>query len=114
MGSDARFDESIHAPTRLRLCALLRPVDYAEFSTITATLAVSEANLSKTIKNLVDLGYVATSKETSPDRPDSRRRTNVSLTGTGRLAFDRHLAALQDLADSSRVDAIPTAPPPVP
>lgn len=105
VGSDARFDDAIHAPTRLRLCALLSAVDFAEFSTITSTLEVSEANLSKTIKNLVDLGYVGTSKDVSPDKHDSRRRTNVSLTAVGRRAFDGHLAALQELADSSRSGA---------
>lgn len=102
MGSEPRFDDAIHAPTRLRLCALLSAVDFAEFSAIRSTLEVSEANLSKTIKNLVDLGYLVTSKDVSPDKHDSRRRTNVSLTAVGRRAFDGHLAALQELADSSR------------
>lgn len=101
MGSEALFDESIHAPTRLRLCAMLRPVDFAEFATLTATLGVSEANLSKTIRNLVELGYLSTSKHSSPDRNDLRRTTNVSLTGHGRRAFDRHLAALQEIATSA-------------
>ena len=89
---------------------MLRPVDFAEFATLTATLGVSEANLSKTIRNLVELGYLATSKHSSPDRTDLRRTTNVSLTSRGRRAFDGHLAALQEIATSARSGA-PVAEP---
>lgn len=110
VASDPHFDESIHAPTRLRLCAMLRPVDSAEFSALTSTLGVSEANLSKTIRNLVELGYITTSKHSSPDRSDFRRRTNVSLTSRGRQAFDQHLAALQEIANSARSAQTPIAP----
>lgn len=111
MGSEARFDESIHAPTRLRLCAMLRPVDFAEFSTLTSTLGVSEANLSKTIRKLVELGYLSTSKQSSPERNDFRRRTNVSLTSEGRQAFDQHLVALQEIATAARPSQDHTTPP---
>ena len=110
VGSDAHFDESIHAPTRLRLCAMLRPVDSAEFSALTSTLGVREANLSKTIRNLVELGYITTSKHSSPDRGDFRRRTNVSLTSQGRRAFDQHLAALQEIANSALSAQTPVTP----
>jgi len=109
VASKARFDESIHAPTRLRLCAMLRPVDSAEFSALTSTLGVSEANLSKTIRNLVELGYLSTSKHSSPDRNDLRRRTTVSLTSQGRTAFDWHLAALQEIAASAQIAPVPEA-----
>ncbi|WP_441791320.1 transcriptional regulator [Leifsonia sp. YAF41] len=100
MSADPRFDEAIHALTRLRLCALLRPLDAADFGTLVNTLEVSEANLSKTIRNLIELGYVHTSKQTSPERADSRRITTVSLTSRGRAAFDGHIAALRELADT--------------
>jgi len=101
VGSEPRFDESIHAPTRLRLCALLRPVDFAEFSTLTSALGISEANLSKTVRKLADLGYLTTTKQPAPERGDFRRRTHVSLTSLGRQAFDGHLAALQELATAA-------------
>ncbi|TFD07005.1 transcriptional regulator [Cryobacterium sp. TMT1-66-1] len=100
MPADPRFDEAIHALTRLRLCALLRPLDAASFSTLVDTLDLSEANLSKTIRNLTELGYVHTSKQTSPERADSRRTTSVSLTPRGRTAFDGHIAALRELAST--------------
>lgn len=92
-----RFDETIHAPTRLRLCALLRPLDGAEFSTIASALDLSEATLSKTIRNLAELGHVRVRKGPSADRNDARRVTAVELTPQGRRAFDGHLAALRAL-----------------
>lgn len=98
MPAEPRFDEAIHAPTRLRLCAMLRPLDEADFSAIAATLELSEANLSKTVRNLTELGYVTTSKQASPGRADARRTTTVKLTPQGRWAFDGHLAALRAMA----------------
>ncbi|MFC5928628.1 transcriptional regulator [Cryobacterium melibiosiphilum] len=101
MPTDARFDEAIHAPTRLRLCALLRATGAAQFSTVAASLQLSEVTLSKTIRNLADLGYVQTSKQASPDRADARRTTTVALTPHGKAAIDGHLAALRELAGSA-------------
>ncbi len=97
MVREAHFDEAIHALTRLRLCALLRPLAHAEFSVLRSELDVSEANLSKTIRQLVEIGYLQTAKRTSADRPDARLRTTVAMTRKGRRAFDGHLAALRAL-----------------
>lgn len=95
MRAEPRFDETIHAPTRLRLCAMLRPLDEADFSAVAATLELSEANLSKTVRNLAELGYLSTSKQSSPRRTDARQTTTIALTPKGRRAFDGHLAALR-------------------
>jgi len=99
VAADPRFDEAIHAPNRLRICGLLRPVDSADFSVLRSALGLSEANLSKTIRSLADLGYVRTAKSASPSREDARRTTTVSLTSAGKRAFDAHLSALRDLAE---------------
>ena len=102
------FDEAIHAPNRLRICGLLRPVDSAEFAILRSTLNMSEANLSKTIRSLVDAGYLRISKSASGDRSDRRRRTSVSLTPAGRQAFDAHVIALQHMV-AGVVEATNTA-----
>ncbi|MBX0301246.1 transcriptional regulator [Cryobacterium sp. 1639] len=99
MPAKPQFHETIHAPTRLRLCAMLRPLDGADFRVIAETLELSEANLSKTVQNLVALGYLATSKQASPQRADARRTTSVKLTTLGRRVFDEHLAALRAMAE---------------
>lgn len=98
MRAEPRFDEAIHAPTRLRLCAMLRPLASADFAAIAATLELSEANLSKTVRNLVDIGYLVTSKQASPERTDARQTTTVKLTPQGRRAFDGHIAVLRAMA----------------
>lgn len=101
MSVEPRFDEAIHAPTRLRLCALLRVTGAAEFNTIATALELTEATLSKTIRNLAELGYLLTVKQASPARADARRTTTVTLTRRGRAAIDGHLAALRALSGES-------------
>lgn len=108
MGFEARFDESTQAPTRLRLCAMLRPVDFVEFFTLTSALGVGEANLSKTIRKLVALGDLSTWKHSSPDRNDFRRRTKRFPHQQARRGFDHHLAVLQGIATQQ----IPARTPP--
>ncbi|WP_157156807.1 transcriptional regulator [Diaminobutyricimonas sp. LJ205] len=96
--SDARFDETIHAPVRLRICGLLRPVAQLDFAVLRDALNVSDATLSKHLKTLAATGYVSSSKAASAGRGDARRITWLSLTPTGRSAFDAHVRALQQIA----------------
>ncbi|HMT49420.1 transcriptional regulator [Dietzia sp. UBA5065] len=90
-----RFDEVIHAPHRLRICALLAPVDSMEFGAVRDELGVADSVLSKQFKVLVDAGFAGTSK--APGHT-GRARTWLSLTGEGRRAFAAHLEALRELA----------------
>lgn len=102
-GVEARpaFNEAIHAPNRLRICGILRPVDSAEFSVIREALDLSEANLSKTVRSLADVGYVRVTKSASTSRTDNRRTTRLSLTSAGRQAFDAHVAALKRMVEGA-------------
>lgn len=101
MFPEPRLDETIHALTRLRLCSLLRGVEEADFKVIASLLQISDANLSKTIRNLVEAGYIETSKAPSPARDDARRTTTVKLTSHGSHAFDGHIAALRIISDAA-------------
>ena len=38
---EAKFDETIHAPVRLRICGLLRPVDCLDFAVLRAPCSVT-------------------------------------------------------------------------
>lgn len=98
MDPDARFDETIHAPVRLRICGMLRSVDELDFAVLRDTLGVSDASLSKHLKVLADVGYVETTKRASDARDDYRRLTWVRLTAAGRKAFDAHVAELRVIA----------------
>lgn len=65
-------------------------------------LDVSDATLSRHVKTLVASGYVVSHNATSPDRGDARRIMWLSLSPTGRRAFDAHICALQDIAGTAR------------
>jgi DNA-binding MarR family transcriptional regulator len=87
----AGFDELIHAPNRLQICALLAAVDSAEFASVRDAVGVSDSVLSKHVRTLEEAGYVSVRKATVA----SRVRTWLALTRAGRRAFDRHVAALR-------------------
>lgn len=93
-----RFDDVIHSPVRLRIAGLLRRITEVEFAAVRDTLDISDATLSKNIKVLVDAGYLAVRKESSPGRADARRLTWIALTSEGRRAFEGHLAELTRIA----------------
>jgi DNA-binding MarR family transcriptional regulator len=98
---EARFDEVIHAPVRLRICGVLRPLEQMDFAVLRDTLDVSDAMLSKHLKTLAAAGFVSLSKAASAARTDSRRLTWVTLTRAGRNAFDAHVRALQEIAGAA-------------
>lgn len=96
--AEARFDELIHAPVRLRICGLLRRVAQLDFAVLRDTLEVSDATLSKHVKSLADAGYVRSSKLASAARSDARRTMWLALTPAGTAAFDAHVRALREIA----------------
>lgn len=89
-----KLDPVIHAPNRLRICALLSPLDEAEFLMLRETIDISDSVLSKHIKRLEDAGYVKKRK----GAVNGRQRSWARLTGKGRQAFAEHVAALQEIA----------------
>lgn len=97
-----RFDELIHPGTRLSLVALLASADWAEFAFLRDQLELSDSALSKQLSTLEEAGYV------SIDRPlrDRRRRVCARLTDTGRVAFEGHVAALQQIVGTADLERI--------
>lgn len=91
--ANAVFDELIHAPNRLKICALLAPVASLEFSVLREHLDVSDSVLSKHIKPLEEAGYVVINKSAS----EGRVRTWLSLSPAGRKAFKGHVDALKEI-----------------
>ena len=104
MSSGARFDEIVHAPNRLQICAMLSAVDSADFATIREGLGVADSVVSKHVRVLHEAGYVEVHKATCA----SRVRTTLSLTSAGRAAYDGHVAALRAIVanDRSRGNAV--------
>jgi DNA-binding MarR family transcriptional regulator len=91
VSTTAGFDEIVHAPNRLQICAILSAVDSAEFVTVREGLGVADSVLSKHIRVLHEAGYIEVHKATCA----SRVRTSLSLTEAGRAAYDGHVAALR-------------------
>jgi DNA-binding MarR family transcriptional regulator len=87
------FDPVIHAPVRLRLCAALEPVREIEFGTLLELTGLSKSALSKHVSVLTDAGYVTQRRAVR----DTRQRMWLSLTGTGRKAYEGHVAALREI-----------------
>ncbi|GGQ81063.1 transcriptional regulator [Couchioplanes azureus] len=90
------FDDTIHAPHRLRICAFLDATTSTEFGVLRDVLGVADSVLSKHLKVLQDAGHVEISKPTGRGRV----KTWVSLTPGGKQAYHRHVAALRALIDS--------------
>ena len=84
------FDQLIHAPLRLRICATLDPVREVEFGALLTLLDISKSALSKHISVLSDAGYVAQRRAVR----DTRQRVWLRLTDSGRSAYRGHVAAL--------------------
>lgn len=89
--SEGAFDEVIHAPLRLRICAFLDAVETAEFAVLRDMLDVADSVVSKHLRTLADAGYVTLDKPTGRGRV----RTWVHLTDAGRAAYRGHVAELR-------------------
>jgi DNA-binding transcriptional ArsR family regulator len=103
-----RFDELIHAPTRLSLVAFLAATSWADFAVLRDSVALSDSALSKQLATLEEAGYIEIRKAFVGRRP----RTSARLTADGRTAFDRHVLALQEIvarAGGSVVRSSPSA-----
>lgn len=89
--TESRFDEVIHAPTRLGIVALLAATRWADFKFVRDETGLSDSALSKQLSILEAAGYVTIRKAFVGKWP----RTSVSLTKQGRNAFNGHVTALQ-------------------
>jgi DNA-binding MarR family transcriptional regulator len=94
-GARPIFDEIVHAPNRLQICAMLAAVDRVDFATVRDSLGVADSVVSKHVRVLQEAGYVSIRKATV----GSRVRTSLALTASGHRAYDGHVAALRALVD---------------
>jgi DNA-binding MarR family transcriptional regulator len=88
------FDPVIHPPSRLQICALLSPLESAEFQVLRDEVGVSDSALSKHLSALEAAGYVKLIKGAA----NGRARTWAALTRKGHAAFAAHIAALTRMA----------------
>ena len=103
MSVPPRFDELIHAPTRLSIVSLLAATEWAEFSFLRDQVGLSDSALSKQLTILDEAGYVGIRKGFVGKRP----RTSVRLSARGRRAFAGHVGALQEIVARSGLAVVP-------
>jgi DNA-binding MarR family transcriptional regulator len=99
----ARFDDLIHAPTRLSIVSLLAASEWAEFQFVRDSIGLSDSALSKQLATLEQAGYVEIGRGFVGKRP----RTSARLTPAGRAAFEQHVAALQEMVVRSGATILP-------
>lgn len=93
---DGEFDEIIHAPVRLRACAMLEMYQEMEFSGMLEILNIRKSALSKHIATLAEADYVQQRRAVR----DGRQRLWLSLTPTGHAAYRNHIAALRNIVEA--------------
>lgn len=88
-------------PVRFSIVALLAAASQVEFSFVRNHVEVTDSILSKQVSAMEQAGYVKVDKGHVGKRP----RTWLSLTTEGRRTFERHLAALREIAQGNGVGA---------
>ncbi|GAB3451272.1 hypothetical protein GCM10027570_27650 [Streptomonospora sediminis] len=96
--AEPRFDELIHASTRLSVMAMIAAGKEVEFRFIRDELGVSDSVLSKHLSALESAGYLTVRKV---DMGRGWRRTLVDITESGDTAFSGHVAALDSIIGRS-------------
>jgi DNA-binding MarR family transcriptional regulator len=94
------LDEIIHQPLRLRIMAALNALPGAtglEFARLKKLTGATDGNLGAHIETLAKASYVSVEKAFVGRKP----QTTVTATATGRAAFARHVASLQEIIAAS-------------
>lgn len=92
--TDLDLDPVIHVQARLRVVATLAGLEEGDrivFTRLRKVLDMTAGNLSTHLRKLEDAGYVAVEKAFERRTPV----TSVSLTTTGRAAFEKYTASLE-------------------
>jgi DNA-binding MarR family transcriptional regulator len=89
-------------PVRFSIAALLAAASKVEFSFVRDHVEVTDSILSKQVSTMEQAGYVKVHKGHVGKRP----RTWLSLTKEGRRTFQRHMAALREIAEANGAGAV--------
>ena len=92
------FDRLIHEKTRLAIVSALAANDSLTFNELKAILETSDGNVSVHTRKLEEANYLVCRKSFQGRMP----RTEYSLTGAGRKAFERYLGHMEALIKAAR------------
>jgi DNA-binding transcriptional ArsR family regulator len=93
------LDDLLAHPIRFSIAALLAAAVKVEFGFVRDQVEVSDSVLSKQVSALEQAGYIKVHKGFVGKWP----RTWLSITKDGRRTFERHLAALREIAGADGV-----------
>ena len=85
------LDRLIHEPARLTLLSHLYVLEAADFVFLMRETGLTQGNLSSHLSKLESAEYVSVEKGYSGKRP----QTMISLTSTGRTAFEGYLERMR-------------------
>jgi DNA-binding HxlR family transcriptional regulator len=92
-----QLDRTIHEKGRLAIMTLLAAQREWAFQDLKNQLQMSDGNLITHLRTLYKAGYVSQTKEM-----DGRPQTRYSLTKSGREAYARYLALLEEIVRMSK------------
>jgi hypothetical protein len=92
------FDQVIHTPMRLRICAALDPVRDIEFGTMVSLLGISKPHSASTSR----CSWTRARVEQRRTVRDTRQRVRLHLTETERGAYRGYVAALHRIVGQDR------------
>jgi DNA-binding MarR family transcriptional regulator len=90
------LDRLIHEPARMLVMSLLSVVESADFLFLQRQTGLTGGNLSSHLSRLEEAGYVKVEKQFVGKKPN----TLLSLTRTGRRAFDRYRESLTQVLET--------------
>ncbi|MBI3238096.1 MAG: transcriptional regulator [Flavobacteriia bacterium] len=88
------FDHRI----RLGIMSVLMVNDWMEFTTLKELLDVTDGNLASHVKALEQEEFIVVTKQFIGKKPNTR----YAASAAGKLAFEQHLNALEQLIKQSR------------
>ena len=88
------FDHRI----RLGIMSVLMVNEWMEFTALKELLEVTDGNLASHVKALEQEGFIVVTKQFIGKKPNTR----YAATAAGKLAFEQHLNALEQLIKHSR------------
>jgi DNA-binding MarR family transcriptional regulator len=91
-----QFDDTIHQRVRLGILTILATTGRADFTYLRDALELTDGNLGRHLDVLNEAGYVEINKTFEGRKP----RTWVKITKPGRVALNKHIAALRQMIDS--------------
>lgn len=98
----ASLNEVIHQPVRLRIMAALACLNtenQASFNYLKDMLELTDGNLGAHLRKLEEAGYIEITKTFISNKP----HTFIEATRKGRQAFLEHVAALEEILNTTRV-----------